>query len=73
MPERIVMRTGEALVEGDADYLCAEPHRSLRTSGTTTTASPTIGSNTTRDSRERSVPVARFRCPFVWAFFGTDW
>lgn len=25
MPERIVMRTGEALVEGDADYLCAEP------------------------------------------------
>lgn len=25
MSERIVMRTGEALVEGDADYLCAEP------------------------------------------------
>ena len=25
MGERIVMRTGEALVEGDADYLCAEP------------------------------------------------
>jgi 5,6,7,8-tetrahydromethanopterin hydro-lyase len=25
MAERIVMRTGEALVEGDADYLCAEP------------------------------------------------
>ena len=25
MPERIVMRTGEALVEGDKDYLCAEP------------------------------------------------
>jgi 5,6,7,8-tetrahydromethanopterin hydro-lyase len=23
--ERIVMRTGEALVEGDQDYLCAEP------------------------------------------------
>ncbi len=23
--ERIVMRTGEALVEGDEDYLCAEP------------------------------------------------
>ena len=25
MSDRIVMRTGEALVEGDADYLCAEP------------------------------------------------
>lgn len=25
MPERIVMRTGEALVEGDKDYLCADP------------------------------------------------
>ena len=25
MAERIVMRTGEALVEGDLDYLCAEP------------------------------------------------
>ena len=25
MSERIVMRTGEALVEGDLDYLCAEP------------------------------------------------
>ena len=25
MSERIVMRTGEALVEGDAEYLCAEP------------------------------------------------
>ena len=25
MTERIVMRTGEALVEGDKDYLCAEP------------------------------------------------
>jgi formaldehyde-activating enzyme len=25
MSNRIVMRTGEALVEGDADYLCAEP------------------------------------------------
>ena len=25
MAERIVMRTGEALVEGDKDYLCAEP------------------------------------------------
>src|SRR6476661_2266446 len=23
--ERIILRTGEALVEGDADYLCAEP------------------------------------------------
>ena len=25
MAQRIVMRTGEALVEGDKDYLCAEP------------------------------------------------
>ena len=25
MSQRIVMRTGEALVEGDAEYLCAEP------------------------------------------------
>ena len=25
MTKRIVMRTGEALVEGDEDYLCAEP------------------------------------------------
>ena len=25
MSERIVLRTGEALVEGDEDYLCAEP------------------------------------------------
>ena len=25
MGDRIVMRTGEALVEGDKDYLCAEP------------------------------------------------
>lgn len=25
MSDRIVLRTGEALVEGDADYLCAEP------------------------------------------------
>lgn len=25
MAERIVMRTGEALVEGDKDYFCAEP------------------------------------------------
>src|SRR5437870_13661820 len=25
MAERIMMRTGEALVEGDLDYLCAEP------------------------------------------------
>ena len=25
MAERIVMRTGEALIEGDQDYLCAEP------------------------------------------------
>lgn len=25
MSKRIIMRTGEALVEGDADYLCAEP------------------------------------------------
>jgi formaldehyde-activating enzyme len=25
MSERIVLRTGEALVEGSADYLCAEP------------------------------------------------
>jgi 5,6,7,8-tetrahydromethanopterin hydro-lyase len=25
MSERIVLRTGEALVEGEADYLCAEP------------------------------------------------
>lgn len=25
MAERIILRTGEALVEGDADYLCAEP------------------------------------------------
>jgi 5,6,7,8-tetrahydromethanopterin hydro-lyase len=25
MAERIIMRTGEALVEGDTDYLCAEP------------------------------------------------
>ena len=25
MSERIVLRTGEALVEGDKDYLCAEP------------------------------------------------
>ena len=25
MPNRIVLRTGEALVEGDRDYLCAEP------------------------------------------------
>ena len=25
MPSRIVLRTGEALVEGELDYLCAEP------------------------------------------------
>src|SRR5687768_17179186 len=25
MTDRIVLRTGEALVEGDKDYLCAEP------------------------------------------------
>lgn len=25
MTERIILRTGEALVEGDKDYLCAEP------------------------------------------------
>ena len=25
MAERIILRTGEALVEGDMDYLCAEP------------------------------------------------
>jgi 5,6,7,8-tetrahydromethanopterin hydro-lyase len=25
MSNRIIMRTGEALIEGDADYLCAEP------------------------------------------------
>ena len=25
MGERIILRTGEALVEGDKDYLCAEP------------------------------------------------
>ncbi len=25
MPKRIILRTGEALVEGDKDYLCAEP------------------------------------------------
>lgn len=25
MAERIILRTGEALVEGDKDYLCAEP------------------------------------------------
>ena len=25
MSERIILRTGEALVEGDIDYLCAEP------------------------------------------------
>ena len=25
MSDRILMRTGDALVEGDADYLCAEP------------------------------------------------
>ena len=25
MSERIILRTGEALVEGEADYLCAEP------------------------------------------------
>lgn len=25
MPKRILFRTGEALVEGDIDYLCAEP------------------------------------------------
>jgi hypothetical protein len=25
MTERIVLRTGEALVEGEKDYLCAEP------------------------------------------------
>jgi formaldehyde-activating enzyme len=25
MPQRIILRTGEALVEGAADYLCAEP------------------------------------------------
>ena len=25
MPERVVLRTGEALVEGALDYLCAEP------------------------------------------------
>ena len=25
MAKRIILRTGEALVEGDADYLCAEP------------------------------------------------
>jgi len=25
MSERIILRTGEALVEGPADYLCAEP------------------------------------------------
>ena len=25
MAGRLVMRTGEALVEGDKDYLCAEP------------------------------------------------
>jgi formaldehyde-activating enzyme len=25
MSERIIMRTGEALVDGDEDYLCAEP------------------------------------------------
>ncbi len=25
MSHRVVLRTGEALVEGDADYLCAEP------------------------------------------------
>src|SRR5947209_14256846 len=25
MSERIILRTGEALVEGDEDYLCAEP------------------------------------------------
>src|SRR5215208_6901766 len=25
MSERIILRTGEALVEGAADYLCAEP------------------------------------------------
>jgi formaldehyde-activating enzyme involved in methanogenesis len=25
MSERIVLRTGEALVEGSEDYLCAEP------------------------------------------------
>src|SRR4029077_6862795 len=25
MSERIILRTGEALVEGDLDYLCAEP------------------------------------------------
>ena len=25
MSERIILRTGEALVEGDKDYLCAEP------------------------------------------------
>jgi 5,6,7,8-tetrahydromethanopterin hydro-lyase len=25
MSERIILRTGEALVEGSEDYLCAEP------------------------------------------------
>lgn len=25
MAERIILRTGEALVEGDIDYLCADP------------------------------------------------
>lgn len=29
MAERIVMRTGEALVEGDKDYLCAEPELAI--------------------------------------------
>ena len=73
MSERIILRTGEALVEGDIDYLCADALFRCVAFTATTAASPTIGSNTSRDNRDRSVPTFRPFCPFVWAFFGTDW
>jgi hypothetical protein len=69
MPGRIVMRTGEALVEGDKGHLCADAHHTPRTSAlvpapeTTpySRTSPGTGSNTSRD---RSLPPTLFRSLF---------
>ena len=56
MSERIVLRTGEALVEGPADYLCAEPEVVINALDV---SAGTFWPNPDRRSGSRAPPLPR--------------
>lgn len=63
MAKRIIMRTAEALVEGELDYLCAEPEIVLGTlDGPVGQAMATLLGRSRPRGRPRSSPFLTAMC-----------